>query len=309
MARASKAIAKTTTYGFGDFCTLKGAIYGDVVNSDKWYIYIHKKRSNGDVFYVGLGRYNRCNQINQRSNYWKSVFDKHGRSIEIIYNGLTKDEAIQHEISLIDKYKNEGVRLCNLTNGGDTSSSDRKRAVYLYKKSTGEFVKYFSSISQLNCYLHMSTSNSKISQCIDLSNRSYKGYCFSSTKRDEFIYKKNNVHNSKAIFQYNIDGSFVKEWESLSSVDFIKHHSSISNCLDKDLTGGGFFWRTIYEDVISVKEIKPALKKRRSIFCIFDSKVYDSISSAIRLTAYTKKKIQIELKKPNGFFKSYTHAE
>lgn len=299
----------TTSYNFGDYCTLNGCIYGDTICSHKWYIYIHKKRSNGDVFYVGLGRYNRCNQINQRSDYWKRIFKRHGRSIEIIYTGLSKEDAMQHEVLLIDKYKNEGVKLCNLTNGGESVSNAIKKCVYLYKKSTGEFVKYFSSISELNCYLHMSSSNSKISHCIDLPNRSYKGYCFSSTYLNNFSFKKNRMHNSKYVYQYSTNGDFIKKWDSLNSIDFIKCHTSISNCLDKDLTGYGFLWRTFYKEKIESISITPALKKPRRIFCTLDDVIYDSISSAIKSSIYTKKKIEIELKKPNGIFKSYHHAE
>ena len=43
-------------------------IYGDFTRSGRHYVYYHCLPYNGEVFYVGLGKNNRCNQVNQRNN-------------------------------------------------------------------------------------------------------------------------------------------------------------------------------------------------------------------------------------------------
>ncbi len=54
----------------------------------------------------------------------------------------------------------------------------------------------------------------------------------------------------KIIFQYDLDGSFIKEWISLIQIEkeLKIFHSGISKCANKkQLTAGGFKWRYKYE--------------------------------------------------------------
>lgn len=92
------------------------------------YVYIHKKQTDGTVFYVGIGggsyafrsRY-RCYRTDGRSKFWKRTAQKYGLEVEIIVNDISWEDACQIEISLIEKYKKikDGGTLVNITNGGD----------------------------------------------------------------------------------------------------------------------------------------------------------------------------------------------
>lgn len=92
------------------------------------YVYVHKKVSNGEVFYVGVGdyygrqSYKRANSKTQRTDHWKRLVSKYGYAIEIIADDLEYDEARTLEIYLISFYgrldKKKG-NLINKTNGGD----------------------------------------------------------------------------------------------------------------------------------------------------------------------------------------------
>lgn len=93
----------------------------------KCYVYIHKKADTKEIFYVGIGnqlKYRRAYQIteNRRSKEWMKVVKKHGVEVEIYADNLTREQAIEVEISLIDKYGRidlgNGV-LVNMTKGGD----------------------------------------------------------------------------------------------------------------------------------------------------------------------------------------------
>jgi hypothetical protein len=91
------------------------------------YVYIHKKADTKEIFYVGIGnqlKYRRAYQItaNRRSKEWLKVVKKHGVEVEIYADNLTREQAIEIEILLIEKYGRidlgNGV-LVNMTKGGD----------------------------------------------------------------------------------------------------------------------------------------------------------------------------------------------
>ena len=86
----------------------------------KYFVYVHRKKSNGQIFYVGKGcRYRHKSQTG-RTPHWYSIVKKHGYIAEIIQNGLSEEQAFKLEKELIALYKEQG--LCNLTDGGEGTS-------------------------------------------------------------------------------------------------------------------------------------------------------------------------------------------
>jgi len=73
----------------------------------KYYVYIHSRKDNQVVVYVGSGTSDRYLQINNRSNKWKE-FNKSIELDKTIYkNSLTKEEALVLEQELILKLNPE----------------------------------------------------------------------------------------------------------------------------------------------------------------------------------------------------------
>ena len=95
-----------------------------VVFSDnmQYYIYQHRAADTGNIFYVGKGKDKRHADKNKRSRYWKFYVEKHGFTSEIIANGLDEELAFLSEIECIDLYKRRGIKLVNLSNGGEGCS-------------------------------------------------------------------------------------------------------------------------------------------------------------------------------------------
>ena len=101
----------------------------------KFYTYIHltgdKAGDPGRVFYVGKGQKTRAWMTN-RTKYWKHVADKHGFSVQICAYWDSESDAFLHERLLISSFRDIGVALSNLTDGGEGSSgivpSAEKRA-------------------------------------------------------------------------------------------------------------------------------------------------------------------------------------
>lgn len=88
---------------------------------NNFYVYLHKKKSDGKVFYVGKGRANRAYDFSRRSRFWNSVVKIHGIEVEIFLKDLSEHEAFSVEVDLISKYgrRQHGGVLVNLTNGGE----------------------------------------------------------------------------------------------------------------------------------------------------------------------------------------------
>lgn len=83
------------------------------MNKQVGYIYIHKKKSNNEPFYVGLGgfakseplkSYKRAYKMTQRNHHHKKIVEKHGVIVEIYKENLTFNEAKSLECQLIQQY-------------------------------------------------------------------------------------------------------------------------------------------------------------------------------------------------------------
>jgi plasmid maintenance system antidote protein VapI len=87
---------------------------------NKFYVYVHRRCDNKEVFYVGKGCGNRANDVKQRNVWWKRVYEKCGRIVEYVEKGLSEDDAYDLEVETIKFYRECGIKLCNLTIGGVT---------------------------------------------------------------------------------------------------------------------------------------------------------------------------------------------
>lgn len=95
------------------------------------YVYLHRKASTGEVFYVGKGSartrerkqgFARAHSSDRRSRLWKNIVSKHGLAVEIFASCETDAEAQLIEKELIAKFGRADLGLgplVNLTDGGD----------------------------------------------------------------------------------------------------------------------------------------------------------------------------------------------
>lgn len=100
---------------------------------NKFYVYIHRRNTDGLPFYVGKGSGKRAWQVKgkSRNQYWHRVAAKHGFSVEIVFDNLTEEEAFDCEINTIIELNYFGYPLTNLSSGGEGNSglkfSDKQR--------------------------------------------------------------------------------------------------------------------------------------------------------------------------------------
>jgi hypothetical protein len=88
------------------------------VEKDNFYVYIHKRKDNDQIFYVGKGKNKRYISISGRNLHWKNTSKKYGWYAVIINKDLTEEEALRIEEEMINKIGL--VNLCNKNyfNGG-----------------------------------------------------------------------------------------------------------------------------------------------------------------------------------------------
>jgi hypothetical protein len=90
-----------------------------------FYVYLHRKATNGEVFYVGKGKGKRCKDASGRSAYWRRIVNKYGLTIEFAKKNISEAEAFELEEFLIEFFGRADLgkgKLINLTNGGDGNS-------------------------------------------------------------------------------------------------------------------------------------------------------------------------------------------
>lgn len=95
------------------------------MNQDrKFYVYVHRRKSDGRIFYVGKGKKSRPRAKCGRSQFWHSTVAKHGLIIEERLGPVPEACSFTFEKILINAI---GLAsLCNLSTGGDGGMSGYK---------------------------------------------------------------------------------------------------------------------------------------------------------------------------------------
>lgn len=90
----------------------------------KCLVYRHVRLDKNEPFYVGIGTGRRpwCSYKRYRSKWWGRIVDKTEYRVDILFENVSKDFAIEKEMELIALYgrmdKGDGA-LCNMTDGGE----------------------------------------------------------------------------------------------------------------------------------------------------------------------------------------------
>jgi hypothetical protein len=92
-----------------------------------FYTYLHRRESDNQPFYIGKGlvKSRRAFSPHGRNKHWKHTVAKHGLKVEICAEWATEAEALEHEKFLILCFKDMGVSLCNMTDGGEGTSGHK----------------------------------------------------------------------------------------------------------------------------------------------------------------------------------------
>lgn len=90
---------------------------------DDFYVYLHVRLDNGEVFYVGKGRGRRARYFYERNSHWTRVYRKYGCEVHFFAQGLTEAEAFAQERTAIALFRSE--YRTNKSDGGEGPSGYR----------------------------------------------------------------------------------------------------------------------------------------------------------------------------------------
>lgn len=84
-----------------------------------YYVYMHRRASDGLPFYIGKGKCNRFKDKNGRNRHWDRVVNKHGYYVDILHSGLSEEDSKLLEVMEINNKRSMGYPMTNINNGGD----------------------------------------------------------------------------------------------------------------------------------------------------------------------------------------------
>jgi len=95
---------------------------------DNFYVYQHKKADTNEIFYVGKGKDKRFVESKSRNPHWHNVVNKYGFDSEIIVKDVDEEFSFLVEMEAIDVYRRRGIKLVNVTDGGEGASGYKHTA-------------------------------------------------------------------------------------------------------------------------------------------------------------------------------------
>lgn len=224
------------------------------------YLYRHIRLDKNEPFYIGIGtkqkrnhnsfesEYKRAFEKNRKESYiWNNIVSKTEYVIEIMLESNNYEFIKQKEIEFITLYgrinKETGI-LANMTDGGDglinyvrSIEWSKKHSEFMIGRKQSKKTIEKRAVSRKG-YIHSEETKLKIS-------KSHKGKK-TSKEHLEKLYKGQLLANSKPILQYDLQGNFIKEWQSatVAAKEINLHPTSIRHCVQgKTKTSGGYIWK------------------------------------------------------------------
>lgn len=220
-------------------------------------VYVHTNLVNGKR-YVGLtGRSVKERWLSNGDGYKGQTFYKaikkygwENFSHEILASGLSKDEACELERYYIEKYQTT-KRECgyNISTGGECPVEGaifgNRRHVFQYD-TDGNFLKEYDSIRLAE--IATGINYESIRDCCGGNNFTGKGFRWSYDKVEKLEKLPDkiispNIDKRKSVYQYDLDGNFIKEYESVMIAQKETGTNNISGCcLGKSKHAGWNYW-------------------------------------------------------------------
>jgi len=101
-----------------------------MATSGTYYVYEHWRLDRDECFYVGKGHGNRAFSMKNRNKHHQAIVSKLNRigsafEVKIVASGLSEEEAFSLERNQIQFWRELGIDLTNITNGGEGISGFR----------------------------------------------------------------------------------------------------------------------------------------------------------------------------------------
>jgi group I intron endonuclease len=226
---------------------------------------VYKHTSPGRKVYIGITSLKENNRWRNGGGYknnphFKRAIDKYGWNNfkhEVLFSGLTKDEAEKIEISLIKSHNSTDKKFgYNLLDGGQCGAFGvKRRPETLVKMSIANKGKVVPKEVRVKISKSLKGKQFTIQHRRKISEAQMgcKNHRFGTTATVETRQKMSdgqpksvNHMLSKKVAQYSLSGEFIRVWDSMGDIRRcmgIKHCTISDCCRGKQLTSGGFVWK------------------------------------------------------------------
>lgn len=254
-----------------------------------FYVYLHRRKSDGLIFYVGKGSGGRAwhlSDAERKNDYWSKTKKKHGICVEIYRSGMSEPCAFTLEKMLIHHFRIVGMPLTNMTNGGDGVSglvSSQKIAVHCSNGMS------FDSMSEAADWLRDNGWPNANSSRVSAASFGVRGTAYNlswwrdghSPKTYVDHYKERGKKRWRRVFCSNgmsFDNSLLAaEWiESEHGCKAYADHIR-SACQGKHEIIHGYRWS--YEDIFTGNW--EYVSRKRAVFCSNGMK-FDTVTDAAK---------------------------
>lgn len=185
------------------------------------YVYLHRKETDNEVFYVGKGSHkNRAYRNDGRNEHWHRVVNKYGKIVEIFKNNIEENLALYLEKFLIVVYGKEN--LTNKTDGGEGSCGFKWPQSSYDKRSLKEH--------------HMKKEEVRIKVSKAQKGKpkqSIRGTNHWSYKSKEKVLKGSDHPRSKSVVCLTTNTTFISVTEAVKWLKSIGHTKATTGNLSK----------------------------------------------------------------------------
>jgi hypothetical protein len=222
------------------------------------YLYRHIRLDTNEVFYVGIGTFKkRCFEKGKRNSFWKNVVAKTPYRVDIIFDDIDREFALQKKIEFISIYGRRDLgkgTLVNLTNGGDEgggqenkgrkASEETRRKLREAKKNHPPLSEEARKrISEANKGRVVSEETRKKLSILNMGKSKGK---WSEVQR----VKNKNFWKAKIdkIAQYDLDMNLIKIWDNriVASEELSIKKDYIRDCIrNRKLSVNGFIFKRV----------------------------------------------------------------
>lgn len=194
-----------------------------------FYVYLHYRISDGEVFYVGKGKGQRIVST-KRNRLWRNIAEKHGVRASIYKDNLSEEEAFQIESELIVRFgriDNKSGCLANLTDGGEGMSGHVRSSETIEKVRVKHIGRKLSDETKLKISVATKSRYTEILKYLSDTNE----YVFINKNGNTF---KGTRLSFKSEYGVNIDDLFSKKSvNSLLGWGYVRDGESTQDALQR----------------------------------------------------------------------------
>lgn len=260
-----------------------------------FYVYEHRRKDTGVVFYVGKGCGKRAKNFSNRGRYWDNV-SKAAGGVIVTYPVLDIDEELAYlaEMELIDAYRKQGVRLVNISDGGEGSSGWKPTEEV--KRKIGEANKHTPKARGENHGMYGKTHSE---ESLAKMSAARKGIYVGELHP---MFGKKHTEESKAKMSESLKGKMSGE----NNPCFGKTHTAESKAkMSAARLGTKASEETRAKQKASALASVPSRKSTRPVICITNGQKYYGLNEAARQLGLYRQSIRMvcngKLKQTGGY--------